>query len=80
MNYLFYDGGEPMETVRHWDQMNVLIASLKLHWADRADYYVGDNMVVYYDPSNKRCLRGNRYQVRSGSALCRLGAGVATRR
>ena len=35
-----------------------MIASLKLHWADRSGYFVGGNMVVHYDPSNKRCLRG----------------------
>ena len=48
-----------MEIVlRHQDQMNVLIASLKLHWADRSGYYVGGNMFVHYDPSNKRRSRG----------------------
>src|SRR4029077_3476230 len=31
---------------------------LKLHWADHSDYYVGGNMFVHYDPSNKRRSRG----------------------
>jgi Uma2 family endonuclease len=53
-----YDDGEPMETARHQDQMILLITSLKLHWADRSGYYVGGNMFVHYDPSNKRRSRG----------------------
>ena len=36
----------------HQDQIILLIASLKLHWADRSGYYVGGNMVVHYDPLN----------------------------
>jgi Uma2 family endonuclease len=36
----------------------LLITSLKLHWADRSGYFAGGNMDVHYDPSNKRCLRG----------------------
>jgi len=53
-----YDDGEPMETARHRDQMILLITSLQLHWADRSGYYVGGNMFVHYDPSNKRRSRG----------------------
>jgi Uma2 family endonuclease len=52
------DDGEPMETARHRDQMILLIESLRLHWADRQDYYVGGNMFVHYDPQNKRRSRG----------------------
>src|SRR5262245_52927335 len=52
------DDGEPMETPRHQDQMILLIESLKLHWADRQDYYVGGNMLVHYDPQNKRRFHG----------------------
>ena len=52
------DDGEPMETPRHRDQMNLLIDSLKLHWSDRAGYYVGGNMFVHYDPENRRRSRG----------------------
>src|SRR5499426_279849 len=52
-----YDG-EPTETPRHRDQMILLIESLRLHWADRQDYYVGGNMFVHYDPQNKRRSRG----------------------
>ena len=52
------DDGEPMETPRHRDQMVMLIESLKVHWADHRDYYVGGNMFVHYDPTNKRRSRG----------------------
>jgi len=53
-----YDDGEPMETARHRDQMNVLIESLKVHWSERRNYYVGGNMFVHYDPQGKRRFRG----------------------
>ena len=52
------DDGEPMETPRHREQMNLLIDSLKVHWADHTRYYVGGNMFVHYDPENKRRSRG----------------------
>jgi Uma2 family endonuclease len=52
------DDGEPMEMPRHREQMNLLIDSLKVHWADRMRYYVGGNMFVHYDPENKRPARG----------------------
>lgn len=52
------DDGEPMETPRHREQMNILIESLNVHWADRTTYYVGGNMFVHYDPQNKRRFRG----------------------
>ncbi len=52
------DDGEPMETPRHRDQMNLLIDSLKAHWSDRTGYYVGGNMFVHYDPENRRRSRG----------------------
>ena len=52
------DDGEPMETPRHRDQMNVLIESLKGHWTERSGYYVGGNMFIHYDPTNIRRSRG----------------------
>jgi hypothetical protein len=48
------DDGEPMETPRHREQMNLLIESLKLHWSARSGYYVDGNMFVHYDPTNTR--------------------------
>ncbi|MGE0827102.1 MAG: Uma2 family endonuclease [Candidatus Binatia bacterium] len=52
------DDGEPMETARHRDQMEVLIRSLQAHWSDRHDYYVGGNMFLHYDPRSRRKFRG----------------------
>jgi Uma2 family endonuclease len=52
------DDGESMETARHRDQMNLLIESLKAHWADREDYYVGGNMFIHFDPQDRRHMRG----------------------
>jgi len=52
------DDGEPMETPRHRDQMNLLIDSLKTHWSDRTGYFVGGNMFLHYDPENRRRTRG----------------------
>jgi len=53
-----YDDGEPMETPRHREQMQLLIDALQLHWAERTDYYIGGNMFIHYDPENKRHSRG----------------------
>jgi len=52
------DDGEPMETARHREQMQILIDVLQLHWAARTNYYVGGNMFIHYDPENKRHSRG----------------------
>lgn len=45
---LVLDDGEPLESNRHRIAMNLLIRSLKHHWADRSDYFVGGNMFIYY--------------------------------
>jgi len=42
------DDGMPMETQRHALQMQLLIDSLRLFWADRTDAYVGGNMFIYF--------------------------------
>ncbi len=52
------DDGEPMETYRHRQQMQLLIDSLQAHWAERTAYYVSGNMFLHYDPSNRRKFRG----------------------
>ncbi len=52
------DDGEPMETARHREQMQVLIDSLQLHWAERRGYFIGGNMFLHFDPTNKRHARG----------------------
>lgn len=46
--------GEPMETGRHREQMNLLIDSLRDHWAHRRDVYVGGNMFVYFSELQTR--------------------------
>ena len=53
-----YDDGEPMETPRHREQMEVLIQSLQTHWSERHNYYVGGNMFLHYDPRSRKKFRG----------------------
>jgi len=48
---LIIDDGEPMESNNHRISMNLLIQSLKYHWRDREDFFVGGNMFVYYSPN-----------------------------
>lgn len=48
---LIFDDGIPMDTPRHRQQMELLIETLNLHWADRQDFYVGGNMFVYFSPN-----------------------------
>jgi Uma2 family endonuclease len=43
-----------METEKHRRQMNVLIESLNLAWAERNDFYVSGNMFVYYSELQTR--------------------------
>lgn len=43
-----YDDGIPMESERHLLQMQLLMESLRLWWADPQDFYVGGNMEVYF--------------------------------
>ncbi len=52
------DDGEPMETPRHRQQMEILIQSLEAHWAERTDYYVAGNMFLHYDPQQRQRFRG----------------------
>jgi Uma2 family endonuclease len=52
------DDGEPMETARHREQMELLIHSLQVHWAERRNYYVGGNMFLHYDPRSRNKFRG----------------------
>jgi Uma2 family endonuclease len=46
-----YDDGEPMESPWHRDAMVLLIDSIGTHWRDRADFFVGGNMFVYFSPA-----------------------------
>ena len=57
---LVTEDGEPMETWRHREQMNLLIHSLELHWADRDDFFVSGNMFLYFSAlqAKKNDFRG----------------------
>jgi Uma2 family endonuclease len=49
-----YDDGEPMESERHREQMNLLIDSLRHALREREDVYVGGNMAVYFSETQIR--------------------------
>lgn len=49
-----YDDGEPMETFRHYNQMSVLIQSLRYGWRERSDFFVGGNMFMYFSETQVR--------------------------
>jgi Uma2 family endonuclease len=51
---LVVDDGEPMESYRHRQQMNLLIESLEYGWLHRDDFYVGGNMFFYYSEAQTR--------------------------
>ncbi len=53
-----YDDGEPMETSRHRDQMNLLIDSLKAYWKKSRRYYIGGNMFLHFDLNRKKKFIG----------------------
>ena len=44
-----YSDGIPMESERHVLQMQLLMETLRLGWAERQDFYVGGNMFVYFN-------------------------------
>lgn len=60
--------GEPMETERHVIQMNLLLETLKLYWADRQDWYIGGNMFVYFSPEQSM-----RYDFKGPDVFVALG-------
>ena len=49
-----YDDGEPLESNWHRLQINVLGDALHQHWQDRADFFAGGNMFVYYSLEQAR--------------------------
>ena len=51
---LVTEDGEPMESARHRQQMEVLIQSLECAWADRNDFYAGGNMFLYFSETQAR--------------------------
>ena len=52
------DDGEPMETPRHRDQMNLLIDSLKAHWARSHRLLRGRQYVCALRPGESPPLSG----------------------
>ena len=48
------DDGEPLETKRHRDQMNLLIDSLNEGWSTRHDFFVAGNMFLYYSETQSK--------------------------
>lgn len=63
-----YDDGEPLESQRHFYQIVLLIETLKLHWAERHDYFVGGNMFVYFSSAQikKNDFRGPDFLLATG--------------
>jgi Uma2 family endonuclease len=51
---LVFEDGEPLESARHRQQMEVLIQSLELAWEDRQDFYAGGNMFIYFSETQSR--------------------------
>ena len=52
------DDGEPMETPRHRDQMNLLIESLEKYWNKSRRYYIGGNMFLHFEVNDEKKFRG----------------------
>ena len=46
--------GEPMESARHRQQMEVLVQSLDWAWRDRRDYYAAADMFLYFSETQAR--------------------------
>jgi Uma2 family endonuclease len=53
-NELVFPDDEPMESARHFHQMNILVYSLEDAWRDRTDFYVGGNMFLYFSETQSR--------------------------
>ena len=51
---LIFDDGEPLQTNRHRNAMNVLINSINQAYSDRNDFFAGGNMFVYYSSAQAR--------------------------
>ncbi|HEX4334978.1 MAG TPA: Uma2 family endonuclease [Polyangiaceae bacterium] len=66
---LVFDDGEPLESARHRQQMEVLIQSFELAWADRQDFYARGNMFLYFSEtqSHRNDFRGPDFFVVLGT-------------
>lgn len=65
---LVFDDGEPLETNRHRIAMNVVIDSALSALSERADFFVGGNMFVYYSRTQamNRDFRGPDFFIALG--------------
>jgi Uma2 family endonuclease len=54
------EDGQPMETIRHRQQMNLLIHTVTRALGERRDYFAGGNMFVYFSETQvkKNSFRG----------------------
>jgi len=43
----------PLESDRHWEQIDLLIRLIKWWWRERTDFYAAGNLTVYYSPNQK---------------------------
>jgi Uma2 family endonuclease len=46
-----------METKQHYEQLARLVSHLEWHWRDRADFFIGANLTVYYTHEQLRVRR-----------------------
>jgi Uma2 family endonuclease len=80
-----YSDGMPMESNRHVLQMYLLIETLKRHWANREDVFVGGNMFVYFSSNQSLnhdfrgpdffAVQGVPYRVRKSWVVWEEGKG-----
>jgi Uma2 family endonuclease len=64
-----YSDDVPMDSPRHRLQINLLIETLELHWAERQDVFVGGDMFLYFslDQVRGRDFRGPDFFVVLGT-------------
>jgi Uma2 family endonuclease len=46
-----------METKQHYEQLALLVSHLEWYWRDRADFFIGANLTVYYTHEQLRTRR-----------------------
>ncbi len=68
------EDGIPLESNWQRAQMDLLIELINLHWADRADFYAGGNMFIYYSPYRLKSedVRGPDFFVVKGTDKTRV--------
>jgi Uma2 family endonuclease len=49
-----FSDGEPMETMRHFEQMMLLVTTLGEAWRERDDFFVGGNQFIYFSELQTR--------------------------